>query len=309
LIGNEPTFGVGLEHKSCQENRAGACWRFPVLVARLLVISARVIREHEPESHEIVQVKMLDRRVGRRSNVRACATCANVALSAPPPRRPRARLMTPMEFMARLAALIPRPKIPLVRYHGVFASRSSWRPLVTPKPPPKAKPKPKPCAAALSASTPAAISSAPARESPTAESPATESLAVASSLAAAPAPALAPAPTLALAVHAVAAVPAEPVVLVDPAMITVEHWRRRDDGELFAGARYVAWAVLRKRTFGFEVLRCPTCSRKIRVISTITEPAVAPEILEPLGVRASPLPRAPARAPEWDQVSLGFESA
>src|SRR5271155_5187772 len=49
-----------------------------------------------------------------------------------------------MEFMARLAALLPPPKIPFVRYHGVFASRSSWRPLVTPKPPPEAA-KPKPC--------------------------------------------------------------------------------------------------------------------------------------------------------------------
>jgi len=54
------------------------------------------------------------------------------------------RVMTPMEFMARLAALLPPPKIPFVRYHGVFASRSSWRPLVTPKPPPEAA-KPKPC--------------------------------------------------------------------------------------------------------------------------------------------------------------------
>jgi hypothetical protein len=51
------------------------------------------------------------------------------------PRKGRThRVMTPMDFMARLAALIARPKIPLVRHHGVFASRSSWRPLVTPKP-------------------------------------------------------------------------------------------------------------------------------------------------------------------------------
>ena len=44
------------------------------------------------------------------------------------PRRGRThRVMSPMEFMARLAALIPPPKIPLVRYHGGFAPRSSWR--------------------------------------------------------------------------------------------------------------------------------------------------------------------------------------
>jgi hypothetical protein len=45
------------------------------------------------------------------------------------------RVMTPMEFMARLAMLIPPPKIPTVRSHGVFAPRSSSRARVTPKPP------------------------------------------------------------------------------------------------------------------------------------------------------------------------------
>jgi acyl-CoA synthetase (AMP-forming)/AMP-acid ligase II len=34
------------------------------------------------------------------------------------------RVMTPMEFMARLAALVPPARILYVRYHGVFASRS-----------------------------------------------------------------------------------------------------------------------------------------------------------------------------------------
>ncbi len=48
---------------------------------------------------------------------------------------------------AEPAILVPPPYFPLVRYHGVFAARSSWRALVTPKPPhglasPK---KPKPC--------------------------------------------------------------------------------------------------------------------------------------------------------------------
>ncbi|WP_437911117.1 transposase [Sorangium sp. So ce327] len=62
------------------------------------------------------------------------------------PRRGRThRVISPMEFMARLAALIPPPKIPLVRYHGVFAPRSSWRSLVTPKPPARAA-KSEPCA-------------------------------------------------------------------------------------------------------------------------------------------------------------------
>ena len=45
------------------------------------------------------------------------------------------RVMTPIEFMARLAALIPPPFYPTITYHGVFAARSTFRPLVTPKPP------------------------------------------------------------------------------------------------------------------------------------------------------------------------------
>ena len=43
--------------------------------------------------------------------------------------------MEPMEFMARLAALVPPPRHPLVRYHGVFAPNSPWRGAVVPAAP------------------------------------------------------------------------------------------------------------------------------------------------------------------------------
>jgi len=33
---------------------------------------------------------------------------------------------------------------------------------------------------------------------------------------------------------------------------------------------------------------------------------VVRQILDHLGVRASPLPRAPARDPDWEQIDLGF---
>jgi Putative transposase len=220
------------------------------------------------------------------------------------PRKGRThRIMAPMELMARLSALIPPPRIPMGSGRGVFASRSSWRPLVTLKPPSGAKPKP--CVAAPSASASASASPAPGSASSTAASPATESIAAASSAAAAPAPA----PTLAVGVRGltVAAVPVEPVVAVDATMITVAHWGRLEEGELFGWSRRLEWAVMMKRTFGFAVLRCPRCSRQMRVVSTITEPAVVRQILDHLGVRASPLPRAPARDPDWEQVDLGFE--
>jgi hypothetical protein len=92
-------------------------------------------------------------------------------------------------------------------------------------------------------------------------------------------------------------------------MIAVGHWGRLEEGELFAWSRRLEWAVMMKRTFGFAVLTCPKCSRRMRVISTITEPAVVRKMLDHLGVRASPLPRAPARDPDWEQVDLGLDDA
>jgi len=43
-------------------------------------------------------------------------------------------LLEPLAFLRRLAVLIPQPYANLVRYHGVFANRSRFRPLL-PKPP------------------------------------------------------------------------------------------------------------------------------------------------------------------------------
>jgi hypothetical protein len=38
----------------------------------------------------------------------------------------------PLDFMARLAALVPKPRVHLTRYHGVFAPHSRWRAQITP---------------------------------------------------------------------------------------------------------------------------------------------------------------------------------
>ena len=42
------------------------------------------------------------------------------------------RVMSPLQFLARLAALIPPPRHPLIRFYGVFAPHSSWREKVVP---------------------------------------------------------------------------------------------------------------------------------------------------------------------------------
>ncbi|MCH8913960.1 MAG: transposase [Planctomycetes bacterium] len=41
--------------------------------------------------------------------------------------------MDPLAFMARLAALVPRPRANLIRYHGVFAPNFKHRKLIVPK--------------------------------------------------------------------------------------------------------------------------------------------------------------------------------
>ena len=38
----------------------------------------------------------------------------------------------PLDFIARLAALVPRPRVHLTRYHGVFAPHSALRAQITP---------------------------------------------------------------------------------------------------------------------------------------------------------------------------------
>lgn len=45
------------------------------------------------------------------------------------------RIMEPMEFMARLAGLVPPPRIPQTRYHGALAPNSPWRAAVIPPTP------------------------------------------------------------------------------------------------------------------------------------------------------------------------------
>jgi hypothetical protein len=44
-------------------------------------------------------------------------------------------VMSPLEFMQRLAALVPRPRLHLIRFHGVLASNAKLRPLVVPQGP------------------------------------------------------------------------------------------------------------------------------------------------------------------------------
>jgi hypothetical protein len=212
------------------------------------------------------------------------------------------RVMTPVEFLARLAILVPPPYFPLVRYHGVFAARSSWRALVTPKPRDgKARrKKPKPCTAAppSKAPPPTATGALPIPTSP-------QALPQAPANAAANAPPWLPVPPP----HPAPQGPrAPPLACDDPTMITLAHWSRILDGALFATSSRVEWALLMRRSFGFDALRCPKCDAKMRVLATLTDPNAVKKILSHLGLPTEPPPRAPARDPTG-QMDLGFHAA
>ena len=44
-------------------------------------------------------------------------------------------VMSPLEWMQRLAALVPRPRMHLIRYHGVLAPNAKWRSHIVPAAP------------------------------------------------------------------------------------------------------------------------------------------------------------------------------
>ena len=74
-------------------------------------------------------------------------TDGRIAYEVKYPRSPRHThlLLDPVQFIARLASLIPPPRHPLVRYFGVLSSASRWRPHVVPKDPSQ---RARPCTAA-----------------------------------------------------------------------------------------------------------------------------------------------------------------
>ena len=47
-------------------------------------------------------------------------------------------VMAPLEFMQRLAVLVPRPRLHLIRFHGVLAANAKLRSEIIPNPPEQA---------------------------------------------------------------------------------------------------------------------------------------------------------------------------
>jgi hypothetical protein len=115
----------------------------------------------------------------------------------------------PLEFLAKLAALTPRPAINLLLYHGVLAPHARWRRHVV----------------AYGRAAPESGALRPAEAGP------------------APRESRAPRPR--------------------------RNW---------------TWAALMRRAFALDVMACPQCGARLRVVATIEDPAVVRRVLTSLGL-------------------------
>lgn len=210
--------------------------------------------------------------------------------------RAKHRVMTPLELLARLSAIIPPPRFPLVRYAGVLGPHSRWRRELAPRPrepevcaeraradatPPRSPPqqprgrrgRPGDGTDSRRASAEATISSPPERAAiTTSPAPATFSPGL---------PAATSAAAMALA----------------PNIVSVKHWQRLLGGLLYAARPRVDWPTLLRRCFETDVLACPSCGGRLRVLGEITEPATVRLVLESLGMPTEAPKAARARDP------------
>jgi hypothetical protein len=215
--------------------------------------------------------------------------------------RGKHRVMTAMEFMARLAAIIAPPRYPLVRYGGVLAPRSAWRRLVVPKPPERTG-----CDDACGRTTREAndcpSSARSGAERPAGERPRNVPERPTSSTTRS-APPDGPGAT---------AVGSRPrtgdVVMLTPNVLSVQHWDRLLGGLLYAATPRVDWAPLLRRSFAVDVLQCPKCNGRLRVLAVITERESVRPILAHLGMPTDAPPIARARDPTDDQEHADEDS-
>jgi len=180
-------------------------------------------------------------------------------------------IMEPLQFLKRLAALLPAPYQNLTRYHGVFANRSRFRPLLPLPPQATAASSPEAnahrCAPnKLDEARPGQQIDLPLKEPDASLDP--------GDLGAASAPGAADDPG------------ASEVALLDPPAVR---------------PRRMPWASLLMRSLGVDALQCPHCQSQMVLLALITAPRVVAKILDHLRIPSTPPPLAPARqltAPE-----------
>jgi hypothetical protein len=214
-------------------------------------------------------------------------------------RRGKHRVMTGIEFMARLAAIIAPPRYPLVRFAGVLAPRSAWRREVVPQP----RERRHACDdERVDAQTPANRANGAETKAPKSRGR-DECVPVPRPPSSTPHAQSAPANDVPISA-ALAHPPAQSgdVNRLAPNVIAVKHWDRLLGGLLYAVQPRVDWATLLGRSFSVDVLECPKCHGRLRMIAVITERETARRILAHLGLPTELPPIARARDPTEEDI-------
>jgi hypothetical protein len=87
------------------------------------------------------------------------------------------------------------------------------------------------------------------------------------------------------------------VTVLAPNIVSVQHWDRLLGGLLYATSPRVDWASLLRRSFSVDVLECPKCRGRLKVVAVITERDPVQRILAHLGLPTDAPPVARARDP------------
>jgi len=204
------------------------------------------------------------------------------------------RVMTGPELMARIAALVPSPRHPLLRYHGVFAPGHCWRRLVVPQPRRRRAKLVRVTARVPTEPELGERDGAPSRECAHREH-----------RPGAIAPAELGAPSdehdghIDVLYAADTAAPDEPAppALCSPFILTDEHLRRLLDGVLLMTRPTATWAHLLRRSHDIDVLSCPKCHGRLRLMAVLRDEAQVRRVLRHFGKPTDPPPRAKARDP------------
>jgi hypothetical protein len=86
---------------------------------------------------------------------------------------------------------------------------------------------------------------------------------------------------------------------VDPDREGLPAPRAPPENVAYVRPRYFPWAELLRRVFEFDILACPDCGGRLRLVATIEDPSVVARILEHLGLAVDPPSPVPARSTEW----------
>lgn len=177
--------------------------------------------------------------------------------------------MTPVECIARLCALVPPPRYPLTRFHGVLAPRAKLRPRVVPKLPGSGG---SACGRSSPRSGQSELRSAPGERPPPRERSG-------------------PVVPVGLPVSATAiARVVDGAAVPMPNVLSTRHLDRIAGGLLYAASSNVPWATLLARTFEFDVKACGRCGGRLDVRAAVTDHDIARRIFDaiPKTARAPP---------------------